>query len=93
MESSWNIVGHGWAVDYLRRSVARGEVAHAYLFSGPSGIGKATLAVRLAQALLCERDDGDPCLVCRSCRRIASGNHPDVRIDLAGNPGRTAKGR
>jgi DNA polymerase III subunit delta' len=84
MNSSWNIVGHEWAVDYLRRSVARGDVAHAYLLSGPAGIGKATLALRLAQALLCERNDGDPCLVCRSCKRIASGNHPDVRaISLA----------
>lgn len=84
MEPSWNIVGHTWAVEYLRRSVARGEIAHAYLFSGPAGIGKATLALRLAQALLCERNDGEACLVCRACRRIASGNHPDVRsVSLA----------
>ena len=79
MGSSWNIVGHAWAVDYLQRSVARGHIAHAYLFSGPAGIGKATLALRLAQALICERGNGEPCLVCRSCKRVASGNHPDVR--------------
>jgi DNA polymerase-3 subunit delta' len=89
MTPLWNIVGHAWAVDYLQRSVARGTIAHAYLFSGPQGIGKATLALRLAQALICERGDGDPCLVCRSCKRVASGNHPDVRaISLAAQAAR-----
>ena len=84
MDTSWDIVGHGWAVEYLRRSINTGHVAHAYLFAGPRGIGKATLALRMAQALVCERSDGSPCLECRACRRVAHGNHPDVRtISLA----------
>jgi len=77
--SNWGIVGHEWAVEHLRRSVARGRVAHAYLLAGPRNIGKTTLALRLAQALLCERTGGDPCLECRGCRRAERGNHPDLR--------------
>lgn len=79
MESPWNIVGHTWAVEHLQRSIAVERVAHAYLFAGPTGIGKATLALRFAQALICERGTGDPCLECRGCTRAARGNHPDVR--------------
>jgi DNA polymerase-3 subunit delta' len=78
--TNWNIIGHEWAVDYLRRSVIAGRDAHAYLFSGPPGVGKALLALRLAQALNCAQLDRMPCLECRSCRRIEHGNHPDVRI-------------
>ncbi|NTW01783.1 MAG: AAA family ATPase [Oscillochloris sp.] len=76
----WNIVGHEWAVDQLRRSILAGSDAHAYIFSGPPGIGKATLALQMAQALNCERSFGDPCHECRTCRRIGRGNYPDVRI-------------
>ncbi|GAB4194363.1 MAG: DNA polymerase III subunit delta' [Roseiflexaceae bacterium] len=77
---NWDIVGHEWAVDYLRRSISGGRAAHAYLISGPAGIGKALLALRLAQVLNCETGGTDPCLTCRTCKRIARGNHPDVRI-------------
>jgi DNA polymerase-3 subunit delta' len=80
MMTNWNIIGHEWAVDYLRRSVAAGRDAHAYLLSGPPGLGKALLALRLAQALNCEHPDAAPCFACRACRRIEHGNHPDVRI-------------
>lgn len=77
---SWDIIGHEWAIDFLRRSIAGGRVGHAYLISGPAGIGKALLARRLAQTLNCECGGPDPCLTCRSCQRIERGNHPDVRI-------------
>lgn len=77
---NWNIIGHEWAIDLLRRSIVGGRVAHAYLISGPQSVGKALLALRLAQALNCEQGGGDPCLACRSCKRIERGNHPDVRI-------------
>jgi DNA polymerase-3 subunit delta' len=78
--SNWGIIGHAWAVDALRRSLAGGRAAHAYLLTGPAGVGKALLALRLAQTLNCERGGLDPCLECRSCKRVARGNHPDVRI-------------
>jgi DNA polymerase-3 subunit delta' len=64
----------------LRRSVAAGRDAHAYLITGPPGIGKAVLALRLAQALNCEHPDCAPCFQCNTCRRIEHGNYPDVRI-------------
>jgi DNA polymerase-3 subunit delta' len=88
MASNWNIVGHTWAVEYLRSSLRNGRGAHAYLFSGPSQIGKALLARRLAQRLVCDNHGDDPCLTCRSCKRIEHGNHPDVRkISLATQDG------
>ncbi len=76
----WDIIGHEWAVAQLRDSVRAGSDAHAYLICGVAGIGKAHLALRLAQALCCETSPGDPCLECRTCRRIERGNHPDVRF-------------
>src|SRR5262245_55399786 len=78
--SNWGIIGHAWAVDALRRSIAGGRAAHAYLLTGPAGVGKALLALRLAQTLNCEQGGSNPCLECRTCKRIARGNHPDVRI-------------
>jgi DNA polymerase III subunit delta' len=77
---SWNIIGHEWAVEYLRRSIGNGRDAQSYLISGPAGIGKALLALRIAQTLNCEQAGAEPCLTCRECRRIERGNHPDVRI-------------
>lgn len=78
-QNNWGIVGHEWAVSYLRQSLARGRDAHAYLFAGPPNIGKTMLAQRLAQALVCETRSFDPCLACRACRRAERGNHPDLR--------------
>ncbi|MFV9505084.1 MAG: DNA polymerase III subunit delta' [Oscillochloridaceae bacterium umkhey_bin13] len=76
----WNIIGHEWAITQLEQSLAHERMAHAYLIGGPAGLGKARLALRMAQALCCEQGPGVPCLACRTCRRIERGNHPDVRI-------------
>lgn len=75
----WQVVAQDRAVEFLRRSLDEGRLAHAYLFSGPRHVGKMTLAQNLAQAVNCE-EENRPCLNCRSCRRIASGNHPDVQV-------------
>lgn len=82
MADNWNILGHEWAVDMLRQHVARGETRHAYLFSGPPGVGRRTLALRLAQALNCERpiSAGEPCGLCRTCKQIDAMQHPDLSI-------------
>lgn len=77
---NWHITGHEWAIDHLQRSIASGHESHAYMITGPSGVGKALLALRLAQALNCETGTGAPCLQCRACRRIERGNYPDVRL-------------
>ena len=67
----------------LRRSIERGRVPHAYLFSGPPGAPLVDTAIALAMALSCLRTpgegcDGDPEAMCAACAKIASGIHPDV---------------
>ncbi len=73
------LIGHEWAKKRLLSGLASGRVSHATLIVGPPSIGKATLARFFAQALTCS-ETPVPCGVCRSCRRIISGNHPDVRV-------------
>ncbi|HNA89354.1 MAG TPA: DNA polymerase III subunit delta' [Anaerolineales bacterium] len=82
MTDNWNLLGHEWAVDMLRRHVARGETRHAYLFAGAPGLGRRTLALRLAQALNCEKPvaPGEPCYTCRTCKQIDAMQHPDLSI-------------
>lgn len=75
----WQVVGHEWAVDLLKRALANDHVAHAYLLTGPPQIGKTTLALNFAQALNC-LDAEKPCGQCRACHKIAHGNHPDVQV-------------
>jgi DNA polymerase-3 subunit delta' len=92
MTDNWNLLGHEWAVDMLHQHVARGEVRHAYLFCGPPGLGRRTLALRLAQALNCTTPiaAGIPCGACRDCRQIEAMQHPDLTViqalDEDGNP-------
>jgi DNA polymerase-3 subunit delta' len=77
----WSIIGQEHSVEMLKRGLAKGSPAHAYLFVGPPHVGKTTLAVNLAQALNCEAEER-PCGVCSSCQRIASGKHADVQAIL-----------
>lgn len=81
---SWDIVGHTHAITTLQRVLASRRVRHAYLFTGPEHVGKALLARRFAQALLCTGGPDatsfplNPCHTCLSCRKVLHNNHPDV---------------
>lgn len=81
---SWaTIVGQPLALRLLRQAVSADKVAHAYLFVGPEGVGKRTLALELARTLNCLAPSADgACDTCASCRKIAAvpSTHPDVRV-------------
>jgi len=79
-----DLIGQTRAATALRNAITRHRVSHAYLFSGPHGVGKSTAALAFAQALNCDRPSPDDpaaaCGQCRSCRLISQGTHPDVRL-------------
>jgi DNA polymerase-3 subunit delta' len=91
---NWNMLGHEWAVDMLKQHISRDTLRHAYLFCGPPGLGRRTLALRLAQALNCTQPvaSGQPCGgVCRDCQQIESMRYPDLSIVQAETEGGTLK--
>lgn len=74
------IIGQELAQRYLRGAVVGGRLAHAYLFYGPAGVGKKTMARMLAQTLVCaDRTDGC-CGRCPPCRMFSAGTHPDLLV-------------
>ncbi len=93
MTENWNLVGQTWAVDMLKKHVVNGTTRHAYLFAGPPGIGRRTLALRFAQALNCQTplEAGVPCGECRDCKQIEAMRHPDLTIIQAETEGGTLK--
>ena len=77
----WQVVGHESAIALLSRSLERDMLSHAYMFVGPSRVGKTTLALNLAQGVNCLAEKAArPCAECGQCTRIAQGLHPDVQI-------------
>lgn len=97
MSNTWNhVIGHDWAIQHLTAAIQHNRIGHAYLITGPSHIGKATLALTFAQALNCLAEDTAerPCGRCRACTLISSNRHPDVRLitgDVSGRGKLTIK--
>jgi DNA polymerase-3 subunit delta' len=77
---SWQMTGHAWAEQLLRQHLASGKVRQAYLFLGAEGVGKRTLGLRLAQALLCTAPPGpgEWCGTCRACRGVPRKQYADL---------------
>ena len=82
------VAGQQHIVKTLKNALASGKIAHAYLFAGPRGTGKTTMAKLFATALHCEHGIGCQCNECQNCKAIIDGSHPDVlELDAASNNG------
>ncbi len=88
-QSFEDVAGQEHVVKTLRNAISQGHVAHAFLFSGPRGVGKTTIARILAKSLNCEKGPTPiPCNQCANCKEITDGSSLDVReIDGASNNG------
>ncbi len=75
-----DILAQASALQTLQRALERDRLAHAYLFEGPSGVGKQKTAMALACALLCPEQPKLGCGRCSVCVRVLEGKHPDVRV-------------
>lgn len=92
---SWDLLGHEWAERLLAGHIRRGETRHAYLLTGPPGVGKRSLALRFIQALNCPNppEPGQPCRLpaCRVCRQTEAMQHVDLSVVQAEKEGGTLK--
>jgi len=78
-----SILGHARVKALLAQALAKNRLPPTLMFTGPEGVGKRTLALAAGRAILCERQDGDSCLVCGACRRALKGLHPDLIVAQA----------
>ena len=78
----WGMIGHAWAVEMLQQQILHDSVRHAYLFTGPAGVGRRTLALRFVQALSCAAPlaPAIPCYKCQICKQIDEMHFPDLEV-------------
>lgn len=90
---TWELLGHDWAANLLKEHIVRKATRHAYLFTGPHGVGRRTMALRFAQALNCPQppSPGEPCRTCRTCKQIENMQYADLSVVQADQAGGTLK--
>ncbi len=82
------VVGQKHIIQTLKNAIVQNRIAHAYLFCGPRGTGKTSIAKIFAKTLNCTNSQDAPCGVCENCKMAANGSHPDIiEIDAASNNG------
>lgn len=82
------VAGQEHVVKTLQHAVEQNKIAHAYLFCGPRGTGKTSIAKIFAKMINCESNEHRPCGDCENCMAVLSGTHPDIiEIDAASNNG------
>lgn len=82
------VVGQQPIIQTLKNAIVQNRIAHAYLFCGPRGTGKTSIAKIFAKMLNCEDESNKPCGKCINCKMVQKGSHPDIiEIDAASNNG------
>ena len=82
------VVGQEYIVKTLLNAIRNNKIAHAYLFAGPRGTGKTSVAKLFAKAINCENFKDEACDECPNCKAYLQGNHPDIiELDAASNNG------
>lgn len=82
------VVGQQPIIQTLKNAIVQKRIAHAYLFCGPRGTGKTSIAKIFAKMLNCEDESNKPCGKCTNCKMVQNGSHPDIiEIDAASNNG------
>lgn len=82
------VVGQKHIIQTLKNAIVQDRIAHAYLFCGPRGTGKTSIAKIFAKMLNCEDKEHAPCGECLNCQMVQNGSHPDIiEIDAASNNG------
>lgn len=86
---AWGLTGHDWAVQMLRGHILHDSTRHAYLFTGPAGVGRRTLAMRFIQAMTCARPPAPavPCGTCQTCKQIEAERYADLTVVQAEKAG------
>lgn len=75
----FQVIGQEFIIDSFKRAYENNRVSHAYIITGPDGIGKSIMGMFMASTILC-RGENKPCGKCDACVKISHGNHPDVKL-------------